>query len=140
MHESAADLSMLSDFESFKNSLDIIGRSFVTRKKPLEFDFSSSKVHIRDTVLIAPVEAKSLASIGSIYGDEYRKVDIGEYRQGKMSLLLKEDKELFTKYAIQDSIITLQHALSMADFYLSVEKIGVPLTVTGISKAYVLKE
>lgn len=35
MHESAADLSMLKDFETFKENLDIVHRSFVTLGKPL---------------------------------------------------------------------------------------------------------
>lgn len=36
MHESTADLSMLSDFEVFKEELDIVQRSFITRSKPLK--------------------------------------------------------------------------------------------------------
>ncbi|KAH9867754.1 hypothetical protein IAQ61_007413 [Plenodomus lingam] len=38
MHESAADLSMLKDFETFKENLDIVHRSFVTLGKPLTLD------------------------------------------------------------------------------------------------------
>lgn len=57
-----------------------------------------------------------------------------------MSGLLKADKQLFEEYAIRDSIITLKHAVSMEEFNLSVNKIGVPLTISGIAKAYVLKE
>lgn len=143
MHESAADLSMLKDFEEFKESLDIVGRSFVTRSKSIIIDFkegtSKSKVHIRDTALIAPMGAKSLAAIGQIYGPEFHKVDIGDYRS-RMSDLLKDDKNLFERYAIMDARITLQHARSMESFYFTLGKLGVPLTISGISKAYVLKE
>lgn len=140
MHESAADLSMLKDFNVYKGYLDIVGRSFVTRGKPLLFDFCKSKVHIRDTVLIAPQGAKSLAGVGDIYGNEFRKVDIGEYRNGRMKALLRDDKDLFEKYAINDSLITLKHACTMEEFNLTVDRIGVPLTISGIGKSYVIKE
>ena len=140
MHESAADLSMLKDFETFKENLDIVHRSFVTLGKPLIRDWCKSKVHFRDTVLLAPAGVKSLAGVGSIYGDELKKIDIGHYRGGKMRDLLKDNKDLFEKYAIQDSIITLKHASSMDDFNFSVNKIGVPITLSGIGKSYVIKE
>lgn len=140
MHESAADLSMLKDFDTFKENLDIVHRSFVTLGKPLTMDWCKSKVHFRDTVLLAPTGVKSLAGVGSIYGEEFKKIDIGHYRGGKMLDLLRDNKDLFEKYAIQDSIITLKHASSMEDFNYNVNKIGVPLTLSSIGKSYVVKE
>jgi hypothetical protein len=137
MHESSADLSMLSDFDEFKESLDIVGRSFVTRGKPLLI--SKSRVILRDTILIAPAGAKSLAAVGQIYGTEYHKIDIGNYRK-RMSVLLREDKNLFEEYALMDSKITYKHAVSMEEFYFTLGKTGVPLTISGISKAYVIKQ
>lgn len=38
LHESAADLSILSDFEQFKENLDLIARSFVTLSRALRFE------------------------------------------------------------------------------------------------------
>jgi hypothetical protein len=141
MHESTADLSILSDFDTFKEQLDIINRSFVTLKKPLDIEGCKSKMHFRDTVLIAPQGVKSLAEIGNIYGDEaYKKVDIGDYRKGRMRELLDINKELFDKYALRDAEITLKHASEMENFNLTVNKLGVPLTLSGIGKSYVLKE
>ena len=114
MHESTADLSMLSDFDTFKDQLDIINRSFVTLKRPLVIEDCKSKIHFRDTVLLAPQGVKSLANVGAIYADEaYKKIDIGIYREGRMRELLELDKELFDKYALRDSIITLKHASTM---------------------------
>ena len=78
MHESSADLSMLKDFYTFKENLDIVARSFVTLGKPLVFEWCSSMVHIRDTILIAPSGSKSLASIGKLYEEEHRKIDIDD--------------------------------------------------------------
>jgi hypothetical protein len=131
---------MLSDFDTFKENLDILNRSFVTIARPLKFDYCKSRVYFRDTVLLSPPGGQSLAHIGSIYGDEYKKIDIGEYRSGKMKDLLQNNKELFEKYAIQDSIITWKHATSMEDFNLEINQVGIPLTVSSISKNYILNE
>jgi hypothetical protein len=81
-----------------------------------------------------------LAGIGNIYGKEFRKIDIGDYRGGKMRELLKDNKDLYEKYAIQDSIITLKHASTMEDFNFTVDKMGVPITLSSIGKSYVVKE
>lgn len=140
MHESTADLSMLHDFDQFKELLNIVARSFVTIGKPLTLDYSKSKVYIRDTILIAPAGAKSLAGIGDIYGSEFKKIDLGDYRKDRMSILLEENKELFEQYAIRDSEITLKHASTMEEFNYSLDKLGVPLTLSGIGKSYVMKE
>ena len=140
MHESSADLSMLKDFDDFKESLNIVSRYFVTLGKPLLIEGCKSKVHIRDTALLAPAGFGGLDKLGSIYGPEYRKVDIGDYRQGGMKDLLKDDKALFERYALKDSIITLKHINSMEEFYVSLGKTGVPLTLSGIGKSYVLHE
>lgn len=141
MHESAAYLCMLSDFDTIlKDLVDTVGRYYVTRQKPLLFDFSVSKVHFRDTMLLSPVGAKSLAALGEIYGDVYKKVDIGVFRKGKMRELKRVDPEKFIIYGLTDSLITLKHATSMEEFNLTVNKVGVPLTLSGIGKSYVLKE
>lgn len=140
MHESSADLSMLKDFCMFKDSLNIINRYFVTLGKPLLIEGCKSKIHIRDTALLAPAGYGGLDKLGSIYGPDYRKVDVGDYRNGRMKDLLRDNKPLFEKYALKDSIITLKHINSMEDFYVSLGKVGVPLTLSGIGKSYVLQE
>lgn len=140
IHESAADLSLLSDFNDFKESLDIVSRNFVTLKKPLTLDYAKSRVHIRDTILISPAKAKSLKAIGKIYGSEFHKIDIGEFRQNGMKQLLQSDRERFIEYAIKDSQITLKHMNQMEEFYLTTGRTGVPLTLSGVGKAYVLNE
>lgn len=145
MHESAADLSMLSDFEEIKESFDLVSRAFVTLGKPSVVIFndntqSRSRVCYRDTILIAPQGAKKLADVGAIYGEDYHKIDIGDYRDGKMSTLLSKDRDLFIRYGQRDAEITLKHASTMEEFYFDLGKIGVPLTISGISKAYVLNE
>ncbi|KAI1192278.1 hypothetical protein F5X97DRAFT_337677 [Nemania serpens] len=89
-------------------------------------------ISINRILYLSPQGCRSLAAVGNIYGGEYKKIDIGKYRQGLMRTLLKEDKDLFEKYALNDSIITLKHASQMEEFNLTVNKIGVPLTLSGI--------
>lgn len=91
-------------------------------------------------VLLSPVGVVGLNGIGSIYGKEFEKIDIGKYRKDDMRTFLKNDKELFDKYALQDSLITLKHAIEMNDFFFTMGRIGVPLTLSGIGKTYVLKK
>lgn len=90
--------------------------------------------------MLAPAGFKSLGMIGKIYGSDYHKIDIGSYRQGRMKALLEDNKPLFEEYGIRDSVITLKHSISMEEFYTSLGKTGVPLTLSSVSKAYVLKE
>lgn len=137
MHESSADLSILSDFDTFKEELSLVSGSFVTLGKALKFDFCKSKVNIRDTTLLAPPGSKSLKSIGKSYNEFYHKKDIGSYRGGNMRDLLKNDLARFKEYALQDAVITLKHIVTMEQFYHQVGKVGVPLTLSGISSAYV---
>jgi hypothetical protein len=49
---------------------------------------------------------------------------------------LVDDPELFKRYAIQDSKITLKHINEMGKRYFELGKVGVPLTVTSIAKEF----
>lgn len=136
LHESTADLSILKDFDQFKESLDIVGRYFVTLKQ-LAFDWCKSFVHFRDTSLLSPAGSKSLAALGDIHGPEFAKINVGSYISN-MSKLLTDNKPLFEKYAIQDALITLKHACMMSDFYFTIGNLGVPHTLSNIGKKYVM--
>lgn len=145
MHESAADLSMLKDFEEFKHQMEIVGRSFVTFKpikKLVHLPDAELKsfVIFRDTALLAPLGLASLKAIGSIYGECFRKVDLGVYKKSDMKTLMREDPRLFEKYAVQDALITLKHANSMEEFFVSIGRSGVPLTLSAVGKHYVMGE
>lgn len=65
IHNSAADLSVLSDFESFKDGLDMVNKCFVTLTTPLKVD--GLEVKVRDTQLLAPGVSKSLQAISTLY-------------------------------------------------------------------------
>lgn len=160
-HLTNADLSIMNDMDSLKEELNIVNKSFVTLGKPLLI--GKTNVYIRDTMLLAPQGCRSLESIGSLYGDDFRKVDIAEvlkeeqkeeftknltkeqiekinlskYIKENMDLLLKIDKGLFEKYAIQDAIIPLIHACYTEDFNFKYHGLGIPLTLSSLGATYV---
>ena len=132
-HLTSADLSMLNDFELLKKEFDIVNGCFVTLKKPLLID--NVNLILRDTMLLAPGGKKSLASIGSLYGEGINKIDIGD-NINNMSNFLEKDYELFKSYAIQDALICLTHALYMEEFIFKLGVIGVPLSLSSLSSSY----
>lgn len=134
-HLISADLSVLDDFETLKEELDIVSNCFVTISKPLLID--NTNVIVRDTMLLAPSGKKSLSVIGSLYGSKLFKLDIGD-RITNMKKYLKDDYEGFKKYAIQDSMIALIHGSFMESFNFENGVIGIPLTLSAISKNYLI--
>jgi hypothetical protein len=120
-HYNSADLPMLSDFESIKNLMNVVNKSFVTIRKPLRlYNFN---VHIRDTILLAPGGMGTLDKIGSMYPTEYSKLNF-EVDKSRMSEFLKRDKQAFEQYALRDALIVLKHAVAMENFNQGVKQIG----------------
>jgi hypothetical protein len=107
-HLTPADLSLLSDFNDIKEELTIVNGSFVTVGKPITI--CGKRVHIRDTMLLAPGSSRSLANIGRLYSEEFNKVKINKEDLEDMQGFLIRDKEKFTEYALKDAIISLIHA------------------------------
>jgi len=135
-HLTNADLSILNDFESFKDNLDIVNKSFVTLGKPMVL--RNTNVLIRDTMLLAPMGYKSLKAIGSLHGQNSEKIELTNEQKQNMDLLLKNDKSLFDDYAIKDAIIPLIHANYMEDFnFYENNEIGVPITLSSLGSNYI---
>lgn len=132
-HLTNADLTMLKDFETFKEQLDIVNSSFVTLGKPILV--GNNRIFIRDTMLLSPAGNQSLDSIGKLYN--IKKIDIGTFDKSKMSELLEQNQKLFIEYAIRDAVITLVHACFMEDFNLGLNKLGIPLTLSSLGTTYV---
>jgi len=133
-HFSPADLTMLSDFNLFKDKLSIIDKSFVTLGKPIQY--AGSNVIIRDTKLLAPQGKKDLKSLGILHN--IPKIELTQNQIENMDVLLKEDKDLFEKYAINDAVITLKHANFMEDELFVYNEIGIPVTLSSLAERYVL--
>jgi hypothetical protein len=54
-----------------------------------------------------------------------------------MSLLYKENPSLFKEYAMQDSLITVIHALFMNDFAFRLGSVAVPNTLGTLAEKYI---
>jgi hypothetical protein len=136
-HYNAADLPMLSDFDEIKDQLSIVAKSFVTLRKPIRFE--ESFVFVRDTMLLAPGGMKGLANLAKLYENEgdFSKRKISRENITQMSKFLVNDRDAFIEYAINDSKITLKHAVEMEKFNKSVQQIGIPVTLSSIGRNYI---
>lgn len=134
-HLTQADLSLMKDFEEFKDNLNIVNGCFVTIGKP--FIYAHSNIFIRDTMLLAPGGSKSLASIGKLYGEDFNKIELTKEEIENMDVLLKTNKTKFEEYAIRDALIALIHASWMEDFNFSLGGLGIPLTLSSIGRKFV---
>jgi hypothetical protein len=137
-HYNAADLSMLSDFNEFKEWLNIVGKSFITLAKP--FNCEGVNVYIRDTFLLTPASGKSLAALGKLYESEggVSKVKIDSVDLEHMDEFLARDPKAFEDYAITDAVIPLIHAITLEQVNFSVKRIGVPITLSSLGRTLVL--
>jgi hypothetical protein len=126
---------MLRDFNLIKEELSIVSGSFVTLGTPISV--SGRRVHIRDTMLLAPAGSKSLASIGNLYSADFNKLKIGKGDLEDMQGFLIRDKDKFIEYALRDALISLIHACWMEDFNFKSGGIGVPLSLSSIGRSFV---
>src|SRR5437588_2856332 len=132
-HYNTADLSMLDDWsEISKRNIDIIKKSYCSIKTPIKS--LGSNIYIRDTLLLSSAAAGSLEAIGKSHG--LKKVEIPAKYYIKMDVLLKEDFNLFKRYAMQDSLITLIHGLFMNDFAIRLGLTKLPVTLGSLASAY----
>jgi hypothetical protein len=82
---------MLSDFNTFKDNLTILNKTFLTLGKPM--NVNNSNIIIRDTMSLAPSGKRSLEAIGSLY--DINKINLTKEQKENMDILLLENKELF---------------------------------------------
>jgi hypothetical protein len=101
-------------------------------------DYANSRVIIRDTILLALAESKSLAAIGSIY--KVDKITLPKELKDKMDVLLEKDKQLFIDYALREAEIILIHANAMEDFNFGLNNIGVPVTIPSLTRKFILND
>jgi hypothetical protein len=136
-HLTRADLSIMKDFEDFKDELSIVSKEYVTMGKGFEYD--GCNVNIRDTGLLAPGNQKSLKAIGRLYGANFNKKELTQHEITNMDEVLLKDKKKFIEYSKMDAIIPLIHILSMELYNWKVNALGVPLTLSSIASRYVKK-
>jgi hypothetical protein len=119
-HFSRADVSMLKDYKRISRSLDSLRGTYATLGRPLverlhdrNRNQHSVKVHLRDTMTIAPT-GTSLEAVGELLG--LQKISLPKGAIEAMDKLLKDDPILFAKYAIRDAEIAAEFAWKLAEF------------------------
>ena len=133
-HYNAADLSMIDGFKNLsKRNIDILKKSYVSLISPLKT--LGEKIYIRDTSLLASAVANSLKAIGQAHG--LHKIELPKESITRMDNLAIEQPGLFKAYAIQDSLITLIHALFMNDFACSIGSWKNPCTLGSLANKYI---
>jgi len=138
-HYNTADLSILADFPLLKNDLNILNKSFITLGKPI--NYGGFNLYIRDTMLLAPANSRSLESIGNLYKNEgLSKKDIPHEFLINMSAFLAKDKVAFEEYAMTDTLIVLRHSTEMETFNFTLNKIGIPVTLSSMGKNFVFEK
>lgn len=118
-HFSAAEFNSFKNYRQFirdndmKDSIKLIQKSFVTTS-PLHYKYNSNSNHpksidvtISDTWLMSGKE--SLKNITS--GPEFpiNKIELTQHQIKNMKQLLETDKQLFDRYSIIDSYLTLKY-------------------------------
>jgi hypothetical protein len=140
-HYNAADLSMLSDFETYKQFLNVVNKSFVVINRPIPFKQKvlteegiinkNWNLKISDTILLSPPGFTTLKNLGTIYN--FNKLELTREEITNMDVLLINDRAKFKEYAVRDSIITLLHYNSMIDYNFGLEGSNPPSTLSQIS-------
>lgn len=132
-----SDLSVLEDFDVIKEHLDVVNNCLITLKKPMLIE--GVNVYVRDTLLLAPGNNKSLAAIGELYGSGFRKITIYKSWYSKMDIFLKEHPKELREYAMRDALVTLVHASHMD--YIRFKLGGtMPITLATLSRLYITQK
>jgi hypothetical protein len=140
-HYSRADLPSFREFfeKKTRNRFINLRRTIVTENQGAPFKFpvnfrgqkSIVKLGIRDTFLLAPSTAKSLASLGALIGTEKHSLDEEEFK--RMDVLRRDDLQRFKEYAQTDARIALDFAKRISDLAASLGKESyLPTTLTGL--------
>lgn len=144
-HFTRADLPGFAGFEDIaKGFLSNIRNTFVSLGAyiPVKIEteehitLADFKVRIRDTVLLAPANAKKLADVGEIVG--FKKLTLGktseedlEIKSHGMKQLRETQWETFKKYAIRDAEICVRYSEKlMKQNHILTEKLELPVTLT----------
>ena len=119
-HFSRADICQLADFQtlrkygSIRSTFATAGQGRLRDIRLLDGRKRSIKLSLADTMLLAPASAKSLEKIGAALS--FDKLSPGKVIDEKgneidaitrMDLLLEQDIERFTNYAVRDAEVTL---------------------------------
>ncbi|RWB20405.1 MAG: hypothetical protein EOQ40_15170 [Mesorhizobium sp.] len=143
-HFTRADLPMFDEFaDDAKSTMSNVRSTFVSidRAMPMRIvdergqEVAEFSIRLRDTILLAPANAKQLADVGRMLGfDKIELADtLDEEREikGHMKQFRAENWPKFREYAIRDAEICTQYAEQLIRQYDDLfGKFAMPLTLT----------
>jgi hypothetical protein len=145
-HFMRADIPAFRDFQSLTNFISAVRNTFLSIDGhiPVEFEFPDGdnvtlKVLLRDTMLLTPATSKSLKALGELVGQEKILLDVDpkkdQWFKEHMDILLRENPELFDRYALNDAVICVRYAermIEQSEKLLGERKLPVTLTSIGV--------
>jgi hypothetical protein len=152
-HFTRADLTAFTDFKNkARDLMSNVRSTFMTLESSIpvpvsdgEGKFAEFKVSIRDTITLAPANAKSLAKVGEIVGLEKIVLDPDPAKEitikSNMATLRSGNWPLFRDYAIRDAEVCVRYAVRIIRQYQKLfEKFQMPATLTGFGTKLVVAD
>jgi len=153
-HFTRADLPAFEEFSNnAKQLLSNVRNTLVSIDTYIPFDLieetqteiASFKVYLRDTLLLAPSNAKSLADVGEIVG--LPKINLHEDRSQELEIkkhmkdFRTSDWERFREYAIRDAQVCVRYADHVIRQYQTLfNEFKMPITLTQFGTRLVMDE
>ncbi len=145
-HFTRADIPAFSDFKDLTQMISSVRNTFLSIGShiAIEFKFPENttvpiKIFIRDTMLLTPAASKSLKALGDLVGLEkivlHPDKQKEQFYKANMDQLLKDDPELFERYALNDAVICVRYMdqlLAQCRTLLNSSKIPATLTSIGV--------
>lgn len=150
-HFTRADIPAFSDFKDITDFLANVRNTFISDDAYIPIDITLQdgskielKVRLRDTILLTPAQAKSLAAVGELTGHEKVVLDPDPARERwmkqNMDIVRRDHWELFKKYALTDAIICVKFIERVRDAYFEITKNAkIPVTLTSIGVDLLLR-
>lgn len=143
-HFTRADVPAFADFKSLTDQIAAVRSTFTSVDKGIDvvtnFDGGESVgmiVILRDTMLLTPATSKSLWELGKLVGVPKIHLDPDpvkeQFYKENMDVLLRDNFELFERYAINDALICVKYLERLIDLYnANLGKRSAPATLTAI--------
>jgi hypothetical protein len=150
-HFTRADVPAFQGFQDLRLLINNIRNTFISIDSALRvaIDFDTGEkvelqIVLRDTMLLAPAQSKSLAAIGDLVGEPKLSLDPDPKREQflkeNMSVLRRENWELFRRYALTDARICVAYAKKVIAEYEAITGVRkMPSTLSSIGVDLVLK-
>lgn len=145
-HFTRADVPAFSDFQTLTELIACVRSTFLSIDENLKVDIKFDdgdpvelQVILRDTMLLTPATSKSLKALGELVGVEKITLDPDpakeQFYKENMDVLLRENPDLFERYAINDAVICvkyLEQLIEQCVEVLNVRKVPATLTSIGV--------